>query len=120
MNQLPKPSSDSNRVLRKRLQQWIDQGLLKLYQASIDTLPILCLSNQQQHQIALELHRRSESDRALEWFQTRSPEGVERVYHRLQDVQLQATLVLATELEDPDTFVVCPEPNWGDLSLPEL
>jgi len=120
MVQLPQPNSESNRVLRKRLRQWIDQGLLKLYQTSIETLPILCLSTQQQNRIALELHQRSESDEALEWFQTRSQEGVERVYNRLQNLRSQAKLVSATELEDPDTFVIYPEPIWGNLSLLEL
>lgn len=43
-----------------------------------------------------------------------------RVYNRLQNLRSQATLVSATELEDPDTFVIYPEPSWGNLSLLEL
>lgn len=106
--------------LRKRLQQWTDQGLLRLYQTSIEGLPALCLSTHQHHRIALELHRSSQSNELLEWFQTQSSEGVEKVFNRLQNLCQKARLVPASELEDPDTFVVFPEPSWGNLSLAEL
>ncbi|WP_236739162.1 DEAD/DEAH box helicase [[Phormidium ambiguum] IAM M-71] len=107
-------------VLRKRLQQWIDQGLLHLYQTSIETLPTLCLNTHQHNRIALELHRSLQLNESFEWFQTRSPEGVEIVLNRLQNLRQQARLVPSSELEDPDTLVIFPEPNWGKLSLTEL
>ncbi|WP_242056781.1 MULTISPECIES: DEAD/DEAH box helicase [Oscillatoriales] len=129
VNQLPELNnvSDSAQeqrshllLLRKRLQQWIDQGLLHLYQSSIEALPALCLSTHQHNRIALELHKNLHSNESLEWFQTRSREGVEIVFNRLQNQRQQARLVPASELEDPDTFVVFPEPSWSNLSLTEL
>ncbi len=126
VNQLPKPNAvslDSEKrylqVFRKRLQQWIDQGLLKLYKTSVNNLPIVCLSTQQQHRIALQLHQRSD-DAIEEWFKTRSDEGVQTVFNSMHNLRTQAQLVEAKELEDPDTLVIFPEPRWGNLSLPQL
>lgn len=126
VNQLLEPNAvslDSEKrylqVFRKRLQQWIDQGLLKLYKTSVNELPIICLSTQQQHRIALQLHRCS-NDATWEWFQTRSYEGVQTVFNSMQNLQSQARLIEATELEDPNTLVIFPEPRWGNLNLPQL
>lgn len=128
VNQLPDESAISDldsgkrmhlQVLQKRLQQWIDQGLLKLYESSHEALPILCLSARQPNRIALALHQHSDEG-MLEWFQTQSSEGVETVESRLRKLRSQARLVPASELVDPDTFVVFPEPSWGELSLPQL
>lgn len=55
-----------------------------------------------------------------EWFQTRSYEGVQTVLNSMHNLQAQARLIQATELEDPDTSVIFPEPRWGNLSLPQL
>jgi hypothetical protein len=134
VSHLPEPNavSDSDlgkrdhvKVWRKRLQQWIDQGLVKLYQASADTeaFPILCLSTKQTSRIALQLYQRLE-DESRVWFQTRSSEGVETVLNRLSELRERARVIQPEELEDPDTWVLSLEPtnpDWrGDLSLPEL
>jgi len=126
VHQLPEPNAvslDSEKrylqVFRKRLQQWTDQGLLKLYKTSVNDLPIICLSTQQQHRIALQLHQRSD-DAMWEWFQTRSYEGVQTVLNSMQNLRSQAQLVEARALEDPNTLVIFPEPRWGNLSLPQL
>ncbi len=134
VSHLPEPNavSDSDlgkrdhvKVWRKRLQQWIDQGLVKLYQASADAeaFPILCLSTKQTSRIALQLYQRLE-DESRVWFQTRSSEGVETVLNRLSELRERARVIQPEELEDPDTWVLSLEPtnpDWrGDLSLPEL
>ena len=134
VSHLPEPNavSDSDlgkrdhvKVWRKRLQQWIDQGLVKLYQASADAeaFPILCLSTKQTSRIALQLYQHLE-DESRVWFQTRSSEGVETVLNRLSELREPARVIQPKELEDPDTWVLSLEPtnpNWhGDLSLPEL
>jgi hypothetical protein len=132
VSHLPEPHavSDSDlgkrdhvKVWRKRLQQWLDQGLVKLYQASAEALPILCLSTKQTSRIALQLHQRLEAESRV-WFQTRSSEGVETVLSRLSELRDRARVVQPEELEDPDTIVVFLNPKdneWrGDLSLPEL
>ncbi|KYC41676.1 DEAD/DEAH box helicase [Scytonema hofmannii PCC 7110] len=106
-------------VFYKRLGQWIDQGLLKLYKTPVSALPILCLNTEQQNRIALQLHQNSEIG-IWEWFQTRSYEGVSTVFQRLQGLRSQAKLVTAKELEDPQTSVAFPDRNWGDLTLPQL
>lgn len=109
------------KVWRKRLHQWVDQGLVKLYQASFGDFPILCLSTQQSNCIALELHQSSE-DEPLVWFQTRSREGVNTVLTRLEQLRSQAKIIPAPELEDPDTIVVLIEENstWKNLSMSQL
>jgi hypothetical protein len=116
-------------VFYKRLGQWIDQGLLKLYKTPVSALPILCLNTEQQNRIALQLHQNSEIG-IWEWFQTRSYEGVSTVFQRLQGLReagyglrqgrTQAKLVTAKELEDPRTSVAFPDRSWGDLTLPQL
>ncbi|GAA6620526.1 Zn-binding domain-containing protein [Scytonema sp. NUACC26] len=133
VGQLPDPNvvsdtevgkKDHLRVWRKRLQQWIDQGLVKLYHhALIETSPIFCFNSKHNSRLALSLHQSLQND-SLVWFQTRSREGVETVVHRLENLRSQARIVKASELEDPNTIVVCPDPKeneWrGDLSLSEL
>ncbi|KAB8313912.1 DEAD/DEAH box helicase [Tolypothrix campylonemoides VB511288] len=126
VNQLPQPNavfSNSEKrylqVLRKRLQQWIDQELLRLYTTPANNLPILCLSTQQQNRIALQLHQCSD-DAIWEWFQTRSFEGVQTVLNSMQNLRSQARLVEAKDLEDPDTTVIFPDRSWSNLTLPQL
>jgi len=121
VNQLPDLSSDANRVLRKRLHQWIDLEQLRLYKTTLNTLPILCLSSQQQNPIALELELRQSSDsQKLKWIQIRSQEGVERILQRLCEVRSQSTPIDASTLDDPDTSAIFPDPSWVRLSLAEL
>jgi ATP-dependent helicase YprA (DUF1998 family) len=128
VGQLPQPDRVSQldtqnhlKVWRKRLQQWVDQGLVKLYQASCGDFPILCLSTQQNHRIALELHQFSK-DKPLGWFQTRSREGVNTVLTRLEQLRSQAQIISASELEDPNTIVIFlqKDSNWKNLSMPKL
>ena len=133
VSQLPQPNAVSDtelgkrehlKVWRKRLQQWIDQGIVKLYQAFGESLPILCLSSSNKSsRIALSLHQPSQNTSRV-WFQTRSNEGVNTVFHRLENLRSQARVVQASELEDLDTTVVfldSKDNEWcGDLSLQEL
>ncbi|WP_199321862.1 Zn-binding domain-containing protein [Leptolyngbya sp. FACHB-321] len=117
---LPNRSNDDlTRVLRKRLAQWIDQGLLKLYTTSVEQFPTLCLSSLSPHRIALQLHF-AENGEPVEWLQTRSQQGIDQVLQILQNLQAQAQPIAADILEDPDTVVVFPTPQWGNLSLTEL
>jgi ATP-dependent helicase YprA (DUF1998 family) len=118
LHELPQLNSDHNLVLRKRLSQWIDQGLLKLYQTDIDKLPTLYLQTSPQNRIALGLHQESENQ--LVWLQTRSHEGVQAIQTRLNDWLVNAREVQSVELEDVNTKVIFPEPSWGNLSFSEL
>jgi hypothetical protein len=120
VNQLPQPNTATCNVtrsnlqlLQKHLQQWVEQGLLKLYQTSVKDVPILCLNTQQQHCIALQLHQQ-------ESFETRSCEGVDTVFQRLQNMRSQARLVEAIELEDPNTTVIFPDRTWCNLTISQL
>ena len=112
-------NDDSIRVLRKSLSQWIDQGLLRLHTIPVEQLPTLCLSSQLSHRIALQLSL-TENGEPVEWFQTRSQQGVNQVWQDLQSLKKQASLVSAQTLEDPNTIVIFPIPQWGNLSLSEL
>lgn len=119
------------KVWRKRLQQLIDQGLVKLYQASAEhfpenlhkDVPTLCFNSNQSNRIALSL-KQCPNNKPQVWFQTRSPEGVETVVSRLETLRQQARLVQASELEDLNTTVIFLNPSeqeWrGDFSISEL
>jgi len=119
VNQLPEPNSDSNQVLRKRLQQWIDQGLLKLYQTQKTGCLTLCLSTQQSERVALQLQYDAEGKPSV-WFQTRSHAGVEQVLGTLEKMRSHSRLVPASELEDASTVIHFLEPSCRHLTLSEL
>jgi ATP-dependent helicase YprA (DUF1998 family) len=119
------------KVWRKRLQQLIDQGLVKLYQASAEhfpehlrkDVPTLCFNSNQSNSIALSLQK-SPNNEPLVWLQTRSKEGVKTVFSRLEKLRQEARLVQAAELEDLNTTVIFLNPSekeWhGYFSLSEL
>lgn len=111
-------NDDQVRVLRKRLSQWIDQGLLRLYTIPAEQFPTICFSSQSEHHTALQL--RYEGEKAIECFQTRSKHGVSHVVKGLEALKAKATLVLTKALEDLDTVVIFPIPQWGNMSLVEL
>lgn len=115
LHQIPKPDSDVHRFLRKRLVQWMDEGLIELYQSSLDELPTLAIFTCQGMTIALGL---SSNESGYEWLQTRHSEGVKAVRQRInQFIQEQ---VLTSALEDADTTLITPNPSWKNLTLTEL
>jgi len=117
---LPEQASDDQvKVLRRRLSQWIDQGFLKLYVNRATQRPTFCLSSQLPHRIALQLQTSSNGE-PIEWFQTRSDRGVNHVFQALQRFRSEATIVKAATLEDSDTVVIFPTPNWESLTLEQL
>jgi hypothetical protein len=115
---LPEPNS-FNIALRKRLQQWMDLGYLKLYQVNINQEPELCFSTECSHAIALKFQF-AEADAPAHWIQTQSSRGVEVVFQRLKHLQAQARLVSAEELMDANAQVIFPDPTWVNLSLKDL
>jgi ATP-dependent helicase YprA (DUF1998 family) len=115
VHRLPEPNSDAHRFLRKQLEQWLNQGFLKLCQTDVDELPMLAIFTAQGSCVALGLNSK---ESGYEWLQTRQPEGVKDFQQRLH--QLKGRLISAQELEAPDTKVILPNPNWGNLSLAEL
>jgi ATP-dependent helicase YprA (DUF1998 family) len=118
VQQLPAPDSDNHRFLRKRLVQWIDEGVLVLYKSEIDQLPLLTVSTDQSAQTALGLHRPTDS--SYEWLQTRQSGGVKEVQQRLH--QMKEYLIPVSDLEDADTTLITPKPGseWDHLTLEEL
>ena len=118
VHQLPEATSDESRVFRKRLYQWIDQGVLKLYQTTEHSMPIICLSSLQQNPIGLALGASSNGD--LTWFQTRSKQGIEHFLDQLEALKQNASLVSPDTLNDPDTVIIFPDPTWQNLSLEDL
>ncbi|MBD1847465.1 hypothetical protein H6F89_29505 [Cyanobacteria bacterium FACHB-63] len=112
LHQIPKPDSDVHRFLRKRLAQWMDEGLIELYQTSIDELPTLAVSTYQGTTIALGLSSKGSS---YEWLRTRHPEGVSVVQQQTnQFAQQQAP---TSVLEDADTTLITPNSTWKNLIL---
>ncbi|MBW4458630.1 MAG: DUF1998 domain-containing protein [Nodosilinea sp. WJT8-NPBG4] len=114
-----KMPADEVRVLRKRLSQWIDQSLVVLSQKDSSMQPTLCISSQSSNRVALQM-RLSETGEPIEWFQARSQRGVETVLQNLKELQQKASKVSAADLDDPQTEVIFPETNWGQLDLAEL
>lgn len=114
-----KLSADEIQVLRKRLSQWIDQGLVVLSQIRSDMQPTLCISNQSSNRVALQM-RLADTGEPIEWFQTRSQRGVDSVKQSLNVLGCQASEISAKELDDPQTEVIFPEPNWGQMDLETL
>ena len=114
-----KLSTDEIRVLRKRLSQWIDQGLVVLGQIKAEMQPTLCISSQASNLVALQM-RLSDTGEPVEWFQTRSQRGIATVLQDLKDLQRQASRVSSAKLDDPQTEVIFPETNWGQLDLEVL
>lgn len=120
VNELPTVNSNRNdylKVLQKRLEQWIDQGLLKLYQSSDRELPILCFNTNHTNPQAIALNKCDDSN---EWFQTKSIEGVNTVFNKLQNIRSSAKKVTASELAQPDTQIIFLEPSGNKLSLKQL
>lgn len=119
LHELPRPNSDEKLFLRKRLSQWIDQKLLKVYQTDNHSkYPELAMQMRSQSPIALKLHPDTEENT---WLETRSDQGYEVVKARLEN--LRSHSVLASQLNDPDTQVIYPNPQdsqWQNLTLEEL
>ncbi|MEN9228057.1 MAG: DEAD/DEAH box helicase [Gloeomargarita sp. HHBFW_bins_205] len=116
VGQLPLPVEPSHRLLRKRLWQWMDQGVVRLYRLAERRPVEVCLSSQvPEYRVAL----RGGLD-ASPWLKTVSPAGVETVYQRLQQLRQRAKPVTAAELEDKDVEVVFPDPTWKSLPLDGL
>ena len=120
VNHVPKAANDDRvRVLRKRLAQWIDQGLLKLFAVEASLKPTLCLNMRSPHRVALQLET-NDKTKPLEWFQTRSERGLEHVEHMLQALKGKSRVVTSTAMEDNDTVVVFPTSSWGCMSIDSL
>lgn len=120
VHHLPYPVSVRERVLRKRLQQWIDQGALKLYKIDHNILPELCLSSQwERYRIALR-YCPAQGDNAAYWLKTTTERGVIQVFDRLKQLQQQAKSVAAQDLIDRDTTVVFPDHTWKNLNIDQL
>ncbi|MCS7291912.1 MAG: DEAD/DEAH box helicase [Gloeomargarita sp. SKYBB_i_bin120] len=120
VSQLPQPTSPTARLLRKRLFQWLDQGVLQLYLLQDqERRPIeLCLSSYVgAHRLALQGALDSETG---EWLKTTTERGVNTVLQRLQHLKQQARPVMAAELEDKNTEVVFPDKTWKSMSITTL
>ncbi|MCS6813490.1 MAG: hypothetical protein NZ772_07965, partial [Cyanobacteria bacterium] len=123
LGHLPQPGNDRERVLRKRLHQWMDQNLLKLFLSDSGSAPTLCLSSQNERdQIALQLQV-DEHNRPTEWFKVTTQRGVTTVYDRLHQLKQKARPIPFQELLDQETIVIFPDPAdpaWRGLSIDML
>ncbi len=120
VNKLPKAHSNRSDyliVLQKRLEQWIDQDLLKLYQSSKGELPILCFNTNGTNRKAIALNK---SDDSYEWFQTTSAEGVETVFNKLKNIRASAKTIAAEQLAQPDTQIIFLQPSRNKFTLQQL
>ncbi|WP_218079678.1 hypothetical protein [Anthocerotibacter panamensis] len=77
------------------------------------TYPQKCLAYSSTWKVALKIH-------GIEWFQTRSSEGVTHVSQQLQELKAGAKSVSAQMLHDPSTQLIQPDRTWRDLDLDTL
>lgn len=120
LGHLPQPGNDRERVLRRRLHQWMDQNRLRLFLTTPNQAPTLCLSSQSERdRIALQLQV-DENHQPTEWLKVNTEHGVNTVYDRLCRLKEHAQPVLSQELLDQDTTVIFPSPTdpaWQGLSI---
>jgi len=110
----PSGGEEVTRVLRKRLAQWIDQGLLDLLCFDLDAPDTAVFASDGPHRAAIQLVH-AQNGEALDCLETRSPEGVEIVLRRLHEWRSQARPVAIAELADEDTRIVFPGPRSKEL-----
>ncbi len=122
---LPQPNSSIGLAHRSRLSQWIDEGVLRLFQAkSGDSLPRLVLKNLYGRSTALGLHTRNRdelSERNQDgyiWIRTQDSRAVEQLNLELQQMCTQA--ITANDLRDSDVQVIEPDRSWKYLSIEAL
>ena len=120
LSSLPQSSANhSNAVLRKRLHQWIDQGVLELYIYDGIQHDEFCFSSSYPSRCAYRLFR-DDSGEVSHCLETRSDQGVAAVLERLSSIQQKARLVSLDELADPTTNVVLPERSSVNYTLETL
>lgn len=110
-------SSDDAAVARRRLSQWIEQGVLELYLNDTLTTDTYCLSPGQPHaRRAFRITFGSDGSPA-DFLEARSEIGVQAVSEQLARLRADSRLVSSEEIADPENLIVFPSPTWPAMTL---
>ena len=109
--------SDDAAVARRRLSQWIEQGVLELYVNDTLTKDTYCLSpdhplSRRAFQITFDSH-----GSPADFLEARSEIGVQAVSEQLARLRANSRLVSSEEIADPDNLIVFPTPSWPAMKL---
>jgi hypothetical protein len=109
--------SDDAAVARRRLSQWVEQGILELYVNDSLTADTYCLSPD--HPLARRAFRITfDSDGAFaDFLEARSEVGVHAVSDQLTRLRADSRLVSSEEIADPENLIIFPSPSWPAMKL---
>jgi hypothetical protein len=104
-------------VARRRLSQWVEQGILELYVNDALTADTYCLSPD--HPLARRAFRITfDSDGAFaDFLEARSEVGVQAVCEQLARLRADSRLVSSEEIADPENLIIFPSPSWPAMKL---
>jgi len=109
--------SDDAAVARRRLSQWIEQGVLDLYVNDSLTTDTYCLSPDHPHaRRAFRITFGSDGSPA-DFMEVRSEIGVQAVSEQLARLRSDSRLVSSEEIADPENLIVFPSPSWPAMKL---
>ena len=109
--------SDDTAVARRRLSQWIEQGLLELYVNDALTADTYCLSPDHPHaRRAFRITFDSDGSFA-DFLEARSEVGVQAVSEQLARLRTDSRLVSSEEIADPENLIIFPSPTWPAMNL---
>jgi hypothetical protein len=112
--------SDDAAVARRRLSQWIEQGVLDLYVNDSLTTDTYCLSPDHPHaRRAFRITFGSDGSPA-DFMEVRSEIGVQAVSEQLARLRSDSRLVSSEEIADPENLIVFPSPTWSSMTLEPL
>jgi len=109
--------SDDAAVARRRLSQWIEQGVLELYVNDALTTDTYCLSPDHPHARRAFRITFGSDDSPADFLEARSEIGVQAVSEQLARLRSESCLVSSEELADPENLIVFPSPSWPAMKL---
>jgi ATP-dependent helicase YprA (DUF1998 family) len=112
--------SDDTAVARRRLSQWIEQGVLDLYANATLVKDTYCFSpDHPRSRRAFQITFNSDGSPA-DFLEARSEIGVQAVSERLARLRADSRPVSSQEIADPESLIVFPTPNWPPMKLEQL
>jgi ATP-dependent helicase YprA (DUF1998 family) len=109
--------SDDAAVARRRLSQWVEQGILELYVNDELAADTYCLSPD--HPLTRRAFRITfDSDGAFaDFLEARSEVGVQAVSEQLPRLRADSRLITSDEIADPENLIIFPSPSWSAMKL---
>lgn len=112
--------SQSTALARRRLSQWIEQGVLSLYVNSSLDRDTYCFSpNSPGARRAFQVNY-SPDRKPVEFLETRSEAGIQAVTNRLDQWLADSRPVSSEDIADPENLIVFPSRSWPAMTLDRL